>query len=59
MLGAHEFFVGPLASASGMTLVLRRHEREASTTTISPHFGALHFRNIEKRSVTHSGSQSS
>ncbi|MEA2950742.1 MAG: hypothetical protein QOJ96_262 [Alphaproteobacteria bacterium] len=30
MLAAHEFIVGPLASASGMTLVLRRHEREAS-----------------------------
>lgn len=30
MLAAHEFFVGPLASAPGLTLVLRRHEREAS-----------------------------
>jgi hypothetical protein len=30
MLAAHEFFVGPLASASGMALMLRRHEREAS-----------------------------
>jgi hypothetical protein len=30
VLAAHEFFVGPLASAAGLTLVLRRHELEAS-----------------------------
>jgi hypothetical protein len=30
MLAPQEFSVGPLASASGMTLVLRRHQQEAS-----------------------------